>query len=48
MSVRKLKPVTPAQRFRIVNGLIQLLLTRQRRAYLFQGKILEEEIIGVK
>jgi large subunit ribosomal protein L2 len=33
MSVRKLKPITPGQRFRIVNNFEKLLPTNQRKPY---------------
>ena len=40
MSVRKLKPVTPAQRFRIVNGFDMLTTDRPEKSLLTSEKAL--------
>ena len=38
MSVRKLKPVTPAQRFRVVNGFDAITTDKPEKSLLFPKK----------
>ena len=38
MSVRKLKPVTPAQRFRVVNGFDSLSKSKPEKSLLIPNK----------
>ena len=47
MSVRKLKPVTPAQRFRVVNGFDAITTDKPEKSLLVPC-VLEEETIGEK
>ena len=48
MPVRKLKPVTPSQRFRIVNGFDSITTDKPEKSLLTPKKGLEVEIIIVK
>ena len=48
MPVRKLKPVTPSQRFRVVNGFDAITTDKPESHYLLPRKELVEEIIMVK
>ena len=48
MAVKKLKPTTPGQRFKIANGFDALLLISLKRAYLKVIKSLVDVIIMVE
>ena len=45
MSVKKLKPITPAQRFRIVNGFDAITTDKPEKVYYLRRKKLVEETI---
>ena len=48
MSVRKLKPITPAQRFRIVNGFDDITSSSPEKSLLEPKKRTGDEIIKEK
>jgi large subunit ribosomal protein L2 len=48
MSVRKLKPVTPAQRFRVVNGFDAITTDKPEKLCLNPKSEVEVETIKVK
>ena len=48
MSVRKLKPITPAQRFRVVNGFDAITTDKPEKSLLATKKDLEAEITQVE
>ena len=48
MSVRKLKPITPAQRFRIVNGFDDITNSKPEKSLLEPKKEQADEIIKEK
>jgi hypothetical protein len=43
MSVRKLKPITPAQRFTVVNGFDALTMINQKRVCWLRRSVVVEE-----
>ena len=44
MAVRKLKPITPGQRFRVVNMFQEITTDKPEKVYWLQRKKQEEEI----
>ena len=49
MSVRKLKPISPGQRFRVVNGFDTITTDKPEKACLSQSRSVEvEETIKVR
>lgn len=48
MSVRKLKPITPAQRFRVVNGFDAITTDKPEKSLLAPLKSLEVETVKEK
>ena len=45
MSVRKLKPISPAQRFRVVNGFDAITTDKPEKAFWLRRSVEEEETI---
>ena len=48
MSVRKLKPITPGQRFRVVNGFDAITTDKPERSLIAPKKTQEVEIVKEK
>ena len=48
MSVKALKPITPGQRGRVVNGFDAITTDSLKKAYLLQKNVLVVEIVRVK